>query len=94
MSAACLPTLAGLAAVVEWLPIRIPAALLAIGAVLVYVGIAASLLTIPLALAALTSYRRHAPPVRRRTTWTVIVLALLTLTAVFCGALFYSMASS
>lgn len=68
--------------------------LAAAGLVVALVAIGTTPITVPLALAALGSYRRQAGPSRQRTVWTAVVLVLLAPTVFVLISFVYAWATT
>jgi hypothetical protein len=83
------PAALAVSALTGWLPLGGLYGVRAAAFVVAFVAGAAIPLTAPLALVTLASYRRQAPPSRRRATWTAAVLVLLAPSVYVCGAMIW-----
>ncbi|OZC04093.1 hypothetical protein BSZ36_14540 [Rubricoccus marinus] len=67
--------------------VELPAVLGGLVGSIALVALLGSVISVPVGLAALGSYRRRTPPSRSRTAWTAVVLALMSPLAWAAGVL-------
>lgn len=87
--AGLVPSVVAGVVVFGWLPNVLPPGLVAVGLVIAAVGAFSSPLAVPVAIAALMSYRRQTPPSPRRTAWTALVIALVVPSSVVAAGVLW-----